>query len=70
MGIVRKIDRAFQWAGEKIGQEAKTTHSDEFKMLEQEMALRHDGSCNVSLWLSVKLTLFFVIQAWTVSKSQ
>lgn len=43
MGIVRKIDRAFQWAGERMGGEAKTTHSEEFKMLETEMNLRHDG---------------------------
>jgi hypothetical protein len=43
MHITKKIDRAFQWAGEKMGQEAKTGMSDEFKMLETEMALRHDG---------------------------
>lgn len=47
MGITRKIDRAFQWAGERIGGEAKTAHSDEFKMLETEMALRHDGLYNL-----------------------
>ncbi|KAI0003575.1 BAR-domain-containing protein [Xylariaceae sp. FL0662B] len=43
MNFTKKFDRAFQWAGEKMGQEAKTGHSDEFKMLETEMALRHDG---------------------------
>jgi len=43
MNFTKKIDRAFQWAGEKMGQEAKTSHSDDFKMLESEMALRHDG---------------------------
>ncbi|KAI1493310.1 hypothetical protein F5X96DRAFT_238240 [Biscogniauxia mediterranea] len=43
MNFTKKIDRAFQWAGEKMGHEAKTSHSDEFKMLETEMALRHDG---------------------------
>ncbi|KAI8624733.1 BAR-domain-containing protein [Xylariaceae sp. FL1651] len=43
MVFTKKIDRAFQWAGEKMGQEAKTTHSDDFKTLETEMALRHDG---------------------------
>ncbi|KAI1171762.1 BAR domain-containing protein [Nemania sp. FL0916] len=41
--FVKKIDRAFQWAGEKMGHEAKITHSDDFKMLETEMALRYDG---------------------------
>lgn len=43
MHITKKFDRAFQWAGEKMGQEAKTGVSDEFKTLETEMALRHDG---------------------------
>ncbi len=43
MNFTKKIDRAFQWAGEKMGSEAKTTMSDDFKMLETEMALRHDG---------------------------
>ncbi len=43
MNITKKIDRAFQWAGEKMGAEAKTVMTDEFKMLETEMALRHDG---------------------------
>ncbi|KAF4979502.1 hypothetical protein FDECE_18043, partial [Fusarium decemcellulare] len=43
MHFTKKIDRAFQWAGEKMGSEARTAHSDEFKMLETEMALRHDG---------------------------
>jgi hypothetical protein len=43
MMFTKKIDRAFQWAGEKMGGEAKTTHSDEFMMLETEMKLRADG---------------------------
>ncbi|GAP92774.1 putative bar domain-containing protein [Rosellinia necatrix] len=43
MVFTKKIDRAFQWAGEKMGHEAKITHSDDFKMLETEMALRYDG---------------------------
>ena len=33
---------------EKMGQEAKTSHSDEFKNLETEMALRHDGTVATS----------------------
>jgi hypothetical protein len=44
MGITKKFDRAFQWAGEKMGQEAKTSHTDDFRMLETEMALRHEGT--------------------------
>lgn len=43
MNITKKFDRAFQWAGEKMGNEARTTMSDEFKGLETEMALRFDG---------------------------
>ncbi len=43
MNITKKIDRAFQWAGEKMGAETKTSMSDEFKMLETEMTLRYDG---------------------------
>lgn len=43
MNITKKFDRAFQWAGEKMGNEARTTMTDEFKGLETEMALRFDG---------------------------
>lgn len=43
MNITKKFDRAFQWAGEKMGGEAKTSMTDDFKMLELEMALRFDG---------------------------
>lgn len=44
MNIAKKFDRAFQWAGEKMGAEAKTAMSDDFKMLQTEMALRFDGT--------------------------
>ncbi|KAL2268958.1 hypothetical protein VTJ83DRAFT_3804 [Remersonia thermophila] len=43
MNISKRFDRAFQWAGEKMGAEAKTNMSEDFKMLEAEMALRFDG---------------------------
>lgn len=43
MNLTKKFDRAFQWAGEKMGGEAKTGTTDDFKMLEMEMALRFDG---------------------------
>ncbi|KAK3366285.1 hypothetical protein B0T24DRAFT_535366 [Lasiosphaeria ovina] len=43
MNITKKFDRAFQWAGEKMGSEAKTTMPEDFKQLETEMALRFDG---------------------------
>lgn len=40
----KKFDRFKQWAGERMGNEAKTAVSEEFKMLESEMTLRHEGS--------------------------
>ena len=43
MNINKKLDRVKQWAGEKMGAEAKTSVSEEFHALEMEMALRHDG---------------------------
>ncbi|TWU77759.1 hypothetical protein ED733_008633 [Metarhizium rileyi] len=43
MSFAKKLDRAVQWAGEKMGSEAKTAHSDEFHRLEAEMALRQEG---------------------------
>lgn len=41
--FTKKFDRAFQWAGERMGNEARTGTTEEFKMLETEMALRFDG---------------------------
>jgi hypothetical protein len=43
MNINKKLDRVKQWAGEKMGAESKTGVSNEFKALETEMTLRHDG---------------------------
>ncbi|PBP15289.1 BAR domain-containing protein, partial [Diplocarpon rosae] len=43
MNINRKFDRLKQWTGEKMGHESKTNVSDEFKALEMEMTLRHEG---------------------------
>ena len=43
MNVNKKFDRFKQWAGEKMGGEAKTNTSDDFKMLELEMNLRHEG---------------------------
>jgi len=40
---LQKLDRFKQWAGERMGGEAKTSTSDEFKSLEMEMNLRQDG---------------------------
>jgi len=41
---LQKLDRFKQWAGERMGGEAKTSTSDEFKSLEMEMNLRQDGT--------------------------
>lgn len=43
MNVNKKLDRFKQWAGERMGGEAKTSVSDEFKSLEVEMGLRHEG---------------------------
>lgn len=43
MNINKKFDRLKQWTGEKMGQESKTAVSEEFKALEMEMTLRHEG---------------------------
>lgn len=43
MNINRKFDRLKQWTNEKLGADARTGLSDEFKTLELEMNVRHDG---------------------------
>ncbi|OJD14826.1 hypothetical protein AJ78_04856 [Emergomyces pasteurianus Ep9510] len=43
MMVNKKLDRFKQWAGERMGSEAKTNVSDNFKALEMEMNLRHEG---------------------------
>ncbi|POR37069.1 Uncharacterized protein TPAR_02734, partial [Tolypocladium paradoxum] len=47
MTFTKKIDRARQWAGEKMGGEAKTAQSDEFQMLEAAMGCRQTGMDNL-----------------------
>jgi hypothetical protein len=43
MNINKKFDRLKQWTNEKMGAEARTGLSEEFKALELEMNLRHEG---------------------------
>ncbi|KAF2841535.1 BAR-domain-containing protein [Patellaria atrata CBS 101060] len=43
MLVNKKLDRFKQWAGERMGGEVKTNTSDNFKALELEMNLRHEG---------------------------
>ena len=45
MNVNKKLDRFKQWAGERMGGEAKTLVSDDFKALEVEIGLRHEGRC-------------------------
>lgn len=40
----RKFDRFRQWAGERMGGEIKTNLSDNFKVMETEMNVRHEGA--------------------------
>jgi hypothetical protein len=49
MLVNKKLDRFKQWAGEKMGGEARTALSDEFKALELEMNLRHEGSHPIAI---------------------
>lgn len=48
MNINKKFDRIKQWTNEKMGAEAKTGVSDEFKALEMEMTLRHEGMSSMT----------------------
>ena len=47
MNVNKKLDRLKQWAGERMGGEAKTSVSDEFRALEEEMTYRHEGMTTI-----------------------
>lgn len=61
MNVNKKLDRFKQWAGERMGGEVKTNVSDDFKALEVEMGLRHEG---MIIWKAVALFLLSQCQAW------
>jgi hypothetical protein len=44
MNVNKKFDRFKQWAGERMGGDVRTNVSDDFKALELEMTLRHEGT--------------------------
>ena len=44
LGATKKLDRLLTRGKEMIGQEVKTSTSDDFKQLETEMNLRHEGT--------------------------
>jgi hypothetical protein len=73
MIVNKKLDRLKQWAGERMGGEVKTNVSDDFKALEQEMNLRHEGklaSDCVLRYLEWGLMEYIVPQGWSVSRSR
>lgn len=46
MNVNKKLDRLKQWGKERMGGEVKTDTTDDFKSLEMEMQLRHDGNAH------------------------
>lgn len=46
MHVNKRIGRFKQWAGERMGGEVKTCQSDDFKAMETEMGVRHEGRCS------------------------
>ena len=57
MNVNKKLGRFKQWAGERMGGEAKTSVSDEFKSMELEMELRNQGQRWSGLRSETQLTL-------------
>ncbi len=53
MIVNKKLDRLKQWGRERMGSDSKTDTSDEFKALEMEMQLRHDGVLHRALLASL-----------------
>jgi hypothetical protein len=43
MHVNKRIGRLKQWAGERMGGEVKTNVTDDFKAMETEMGVRHEG---------------------------
>lgn len=43
MHVNKKFDRFKQWAGERMGGEVKTGVTEDFKALEHEMQVHHEG---------------------------
>jgi hypothetical protein len=44
MNVNKKLGRFRQFVGEKLGNDNKTGVSDDFKAMEMEMQLRHEGA--------------------------
>lgn len=68
MNVNKKLDRFKQWAGERMGGEVKTNVSDDFKSLEVEMTLRHEGEQYSEQRILLR-PVTDSIQEWNVCKS-
>ena len=68
MNVNKKLGRFKQWAGERMGGEAKTSASDDFKSLEVEINLRHEGIITVSS--ATLMSMSNTIQVWNGCRSQ
>ncbi|KAJ5689162.1 hypothetical protein N7462_003554 [Penicillium macrosclerotiorum] len=49
MHVNKRIGRFKQWAGERMGGEVKTNQTDDFKAMETEMNVRHEGHSSVKI---------------------
>ena len=68
MNVNKKLDRFKQWAGERMGGEVKTNVSDDFKSLEVEMTLRHEGQYEPE-WRRSSRHFIDDFQEWNAFKS-
>jgi hypothetical protein len=53
MHMNKRIGRLKQWAGERMGGEVKTCQSDDFKAMETEMGVRHEGTPKLFRWNTI-----------------
>jgi hypothetical protein len=67
MNVNKKLDRLKQWAGERMGGEAKTSVSEDFKALEIEMNLRYEGEPEIGL---IPFLMLISEKGWNASRNQ
>lgn len=66
MNVNRKLDRLKQWAEERMGGEARTNVSDDFRALEMEMNLRFEGKvCFGRIGSSMNKITDFFTKGWS-----
>lgn len=66
MNIGKRFDRMKQWTDERMGKEIKTAASDEFKALELEMQLRHEGTLPRLSGVLRVIAYIAALQVWSV----